>query len=199
EGTILEEKLFAEFDGFMAMSIDENSEPESDTEEPPIEKITFNTDYKIKTSLEEPPLDLELKPLPNNFEYVFLEEPSFLPIMLLQEFDIKIKDKKGTKHVFADHLSRIDNDETSDNIDVDNNFPGETLIEITSNDTPWFADFENYLVGDIIPKGMTYQQKNKFFSDLKNYFWEDPYFLKVCSNGMIRRCVSGPRTCTILD
>ncbi|GJX09487.1 hypothetical protein Tco_0199346 [Tanacetum coccineum] len=67
EGTILEEKLFAEFNEFMAMTADENSEFESDTEEPPFEKITFNTDYKIKTSLEEPPTDLELKPLPDNW------------------------------------------------------------------------------------------------------------------------------------
>ncbi|GJU19531.1 reverse transcriptase domain-containing protein [Tanacetum coccineum] len=77
EGTILEEKLFAEFDEFMAMTTDENSESESDTEEPPIEKITFKTDYKIKTSLEVPPMDLELKPLPDNLESAFLEEPLF--------------------------------------------------------------------------------------------------------------------------
>ncbi|GJT12346.1 reverse transcriptase domain-containing protein [Tanacetum coccineum] len=70
EGTILKEKLFAEFDEFMAMTADENSKSESDTEEPPFEKITFNTDYKIKTSLEEPPTDLELKPLPDNLKYV---------------------------------------------------------------------------------------------------------------------------------
>ncbi|GKB06674.1 hypothetical protein Tco_0834907, partial [Tanacetum coccineum] len=69
EGTILEEKLFAKFDEFMAMTTDEYSESEFDTEEPPFEKkITFNTDYKIQTSLEEPPTDLELKPLPNNLE-----------------------------------------------------------------------------------------------------------------------------------
>ncbi|GJV03257.1 hypothetical protein Tco_1336826 [Tanacetum coccineum] len=49
EGTILEEKLFAEFDEFMAMIADENSK--SDTEDPPFEKNIFNTDYKIKTSL----------------------------------------------------------------------------------------------------------------------------------------------------
>ncbi|GKB62823.1 hypothetical protein Tco_0919009, partial [Tanacetum coccineum] len=83
ERTILEEEIFSEFDEFMAMTADENSESESDTEEPPFEKITINTDYKIKTSLEEPPTDPELKPFPDNLEYVFLEEPSFLPMIIL--------------------------------------------------------------------------------------------------------------------
>ncbi|GJT07783.1 hypothetical protein Tco_0842245 [Tanacetum coccineum] len=50
EGTLLEEGIFAEFDEFMAMTADENSNSESDTEELPFEKITINTDYKIKTS-----------------------------------------------------------------------------------------------------------------------------------------------------
>ncbi|GJS71869.1 reverse transcriptase domain-containing protein [Tanacetum coccineum] len=430
EGTILEEKLVAEFDEFMAMTADKNFESESDTEEPPFEKITFNTDYKIKTSLEEPPTDLELKPLPDNLEYVFLEEPYFLPVIissqlseedkklplgwrvcidyrkvneatakdqfplpfmdqmcmlaifhdmieesvevfmddfsvfgssfdhclnnldkmlqhckdahlvlnwekchfmikerivvghkvseaglevdkakievisklstptnikgirsflghagfyrrfikdfskiarpltkllekytpfefndecqnafkllkekltcalviispnwslpfelmcdanlqvilqteailvkndvfafdkfrsymvlsktivhtdhstlrhlfkkqdaktrlirwipLLQEFDIEIKDRKGTKNVAADHLSQIENEDTSDDSEVDDNFPRETLMEIDTKDDSWFAYFANYLVSDIIPKGMTYQQKNKF-------------------------------------
>ncbi|GJR91815.1 reverse transcriptase domain-containing protein [Tanacetum coccineum] len=107
-------------------------------------------------------------------------------ILLLQEFDIEIKDRKGTENVAADHLSRIENDETSDDSEVDDNFPGETLMEININE-PWFADFANYLVGNIIPKGMTYQQKNKFFSDLKHYFWEEPYLFKVCSDGNLAR------------
>ncbi|GKA84678.1 retrovirus-related pol polyprotein from transposon TNT 1-94 [Tanacetum coccineum] len=111
-------------------------------------------------------------------------------ILLLQDFDIKVKDKKCTENVTADHLSsRIDNDEISDDSDVDDNFPRETLMEINTNDTPWFADFANYLVGDVIPKGMTYQQKNKFFSDLKNYFWEDPYLFKEKENEHLLRAV----------
>ncbi|GJT13175.1 reverse transcriptase domain-containing protein [Tanacetum coccineum] len=69
EGTIIEKKLFAEFDEFMAMNIEENSESKSKTEETPIKKITFDTNYKIKTSLEELHSDLELKPLPNHLEY----------------------------------------------------------------------------------------------------------------------------------
>nr|GEX33780.1 reverse transcriptase domain-containing protein [Tanacetum cinerariifolium] len=70
EGTPLEEEIFAEFDEFMAMTVDENSDYESNTEEPPFEKITINTNYKIKTSLKEPPTDLKLKPLPDNLCWV---------------------------------------------------------------------------------------------------------------------------------
>nr|GEW63472.1 reverse transcriptase domain-containing protein [Tanacetum cinerariifolium] len=77
EGTLLEEEIFAEFDEFMTMTANKNSDSESDTKEPPFKKITINTDYKMKTSLEEPPTNLELKSLPDNLEYVFLEEPSF--------------------------------------------------------------------------------------------------------------------------
>ncbi|GKA19215.1 hypothetical protein Tco_0699130 [Tanacetum coccineum] len=79
---------------------------ESNTEEPSIEKITFNTDYKIKTSLEEPPMDLELKPLPNNLEYAFLEEPSFLSVIISSQLSEQNKNKlvsvlKRHKQAFA--------------------------------------------------------------------------------------------------
>ncbi|GJT07597.1 hypothetical protein Tco_0842059 [Tanacetum coccineum] len=72
EETLLEKEIFSEFDEFIAMAADENSKSESDTEESPFEKITINTYYKIQTSLEEPPTNLELKPLPDNLEYVII-------------------------------------------------------------------------------------------------------------------------------
>ncbi|GJS75174.1 reverse transcriptase domain-containing protein [Tanacetum coccineum] len=100
-------------------------------------------------------------------------------------------------------FQRIENNESSDDSEVDDNFPGETLMEINTRDEPWFIDFANYLVGDIIPKGMTYQQKNKFFSDLKHYFWEEPYLFKVCSDGNISKRDEMPITniqvCEIFD
>ncbi|GJY05586.1 reverse transcriptase domain-containing protein [Tanacetum coccineum] len=106
KGTILSEKLFAEFDEFMAMTVNENSKSESDTEEPPFKKITFNTDYKIKISFEEPPTDLELKPLPDNLEYSFLEEPSFLSVIISSQLFEQNKNKlvsvlKRHKQAFA--------------------------------------------------------------------------------------------------
>nr|GEU34792.1 reverse transcriptase domain-containing protein [Tanacetum cinerariifolium] len=98
KGTIFEEKLFAEFDEFMAMTTDENSKLESNTKEPPFKKITFNIDYKIKTSLEEPPTDLELKPLPDNLEYALLEEPSFLPVIISSQISKQNKNKLVSVH-----------------------------------------------------------------------------------------------------
>ncbi|GKE32033.1 hypothetical protein Tco_1451355 [Tanacetum coccineum] len=61
---------------------------------------------KSKTSLEEPLSDLELKPLPDNLEYVFLEEPSFLPVIISSQLSEQNKSKlvsvlKGHKQAFA--------------------------------------------------------------------------------------------------
>ncbi|GKB44151.1 reverse transcriptase domain-containing protein [Tanacetum coccineum] len=99
-------KNSAEFDEFIAMTAEENSESESNTEEPPFKKITFNTDYKMKTSLEEPPTDLELKPLLDNLEYAFLEEPTFLPVIISSHLSKENKNKlvsvlKRYKQTFA--------------------------------------------------------------------------------------------------
>nr|GEZ86204.1 reverse transcriptase domain-containing protein [Tanacetum cinerariifolium] len=91
ERTLLEEEIFSEFDEFMAMVANENFESKSTTEELPFKKITINIDNKIKTSLEEPPTDLELKTLPNNLEYVFLEEPSFLLVIISSQLSAKKK------------------------------------------------------------------------------------------------------------
>ncbi|GJT90547.1 hypothetical protein Tco_1079392 [Tanacetum coccineum] len=69
-------------------------------------------------------------------------------ILLMQDFDIEIKDIKGTENVAVDHLSRLENDETSDDSEVDDNFPGETLMEINTINEPWIkADTEKTQFG----------------------------------------------------
>nr|GEX25222.1 reverse transcriptase domain-containing protein [Tanacetum cinerariifolium] len=72
----------------------------------------------------------------------------------------------------------------------------EMLAVIQS--TPWFADFANYYAGNFIVKEMTSQQKNKFFKDVKHYFWDDPYLFKICADQIIRRCVAGQEAIDIL-
>nr|GEX01310.1 reverse transcriptase domain-containing protein [Tanacetum cinerariifolium] len=112
EGTLLEDEIFSEFNAFMAMTADENPKSESDNEEPPFEKITINIDYKIKTSLEEPPTDLEIIPLPGNLEYIFIEEPSFLPVIISSKLSAQNKSKlvfvlKKHKEAFAWKMTDI--------------------------------------------------------------------------------------------
>nr|GFA96977.1 reverse transcriptase domain-containing protein [Tanacetum cinerariifolium] len=68
-----------------------------------------------------------------------------------------------------------------------------------TSDTPWFADFANYHAGNFLVKGMSTQQKNKFFKDVKHYFWDNPFLFKVCADQLIRRCVHGKEALDILE
>ncbi|GJY80327.1 reverse transcriptase domain-containing protein [Tanacetum coccineum] len=123
-------------------------------------------------------------------------------ILLLQEFDIEIRDKKGAENLAADHLSRLENphQDKFENKEINEAFPLETLgsIALKDDNTPWFADFANYHAGKFVIKGMTSQQKNKFFKDVKHYFWDDPFLFKICADQVIRRCVSGQEALDIL-
>nr|GEX59503.1 reverse transcriptase domain-containing protein [Tanacetum cinerariifolium] len=93
KGTPLEDKIFAEFNEFIAMNIEESNEPKIIEEEITFKKITFDTDYKINKSLDKPPTDLELKPLPGHLEYAFLEEPFFLPVVVSSWISKQNKEK----------------------------------------------------------------------------------------------------------
>nr|GFA14503.1 reverse transcriptase domain-containing protein [Tanacetum cinerariifolium] len=46
--------------------------------------------------------------------------------------------------------------------------------------------------------GMSSQQKNKFFKDVKHYFWDDPFLFKICADQVIWRCVHGQEAVDIL-
>ncbi|GJS87760.1 reverse transcriptase domain-containing protein [Tanacetum coccineum] len=124
-------------------------------------------------------------------------------ILLLQEFDVVIRDKKGAENLAADHLSRLENphQDKLENKEITETFPLETLgsVALHVDSTPWFADFANYHAGNFIVKGMSSQQKNKFFKDVKHYFWDDPFLFKICADQMIRRCVHGKEALDILE
>ncbi|GJU91374.1 reverse transcriptase domain-containing protein [Tanacetum coccineum] len=124
-------------------------------------------------------------------------------VLLLQEFTFKVIDTKGAKNLAADHLSRLENpyENVLDPKEVNEKFPLETLNMVTSrgdSSTPWFADYANYHAGNFIVKGMSSQQKNKFFKDVKHYFWDDPFLFKICADQMIWRCVAGQEAVDIL-
>ncbi|GJU82014.1 reverse transcriptase domain-containing protein [Tanacetum coccineum] len=124
-------------------------------------------------------------------------------VLLLQEFKFKVIDTKGAENLAADHLSRLENpyENVLDPKEINETFPLETLNMVTfrcDSSSPWFADFANYHAGNFIVKGMSSQQKNKFFKDVKHYFWDDPYLFKICADQVIRRCVAGQEAIDIL-
>ncbi|XP_073120183.1 uncharacterized protein [Henckelia pumila] len=111
-------------------------------------------------------------------------------ILLLQEFDLEIKDKKGVENIVADHLSRLEcvsEDTGEKNGDIDDWFSDEQLFSLKN--CPWYANFANYLVTGTFPPNLTFHQRKKFLSDVKYYFWEEPFLFKICADSMIRQCV----------
>ncbi|GJQ93919.1 reverse transcriptase domain-containing protein [Tanacetum coccineum] len=124
-------------------------------------------------------------------------------ILLLQEFDVVIRDKKGAENLAADHLSRLENPHQGDleKKEINETFPLETLGMITlqgDSSTSWFVDIANYHAGNFVIKGMSSQQKKKFFKDVKHYFWDDPYLFRICADQVIRRCAHGQEAVDIL-
>nr|GEZ65631.1 reverse transcriptase domain-containing protein [Tanacetum cinerariifolium] len=104
--------------------------------------------------------------------------------------------KKGAENLAADHLSRLENPHQSVlyKKEINETFPLETLNMVSfcgNSSTSWFANFINYHAGNFIVKGMSSQQKNEFFKDVKHYFWDDPFLFKICADQVIRRCVHG--------
>ncbi|XP_062103746.1 uncharacterized protein LOC133814852 [Humulus lupulus] len=113
-------------------------------------------------------------------------------VHLLQEFDMEICDKKGIGNLVADHLSRLEVEESENEkaVQVNDHFPAEQLFGVSDNSSvPWFSDFVNFLLSKIVPPEMTRQQLKKFYSEVKHYYWEEPILYRHCVDQVIHRCV----------
>ncbi|GJV91438.1 reverse transcriptase domain-containing protein [Tanacetum coccineum] len=110
-------------------------------------------------------------------------------ILLLQEFDVVIRDKKGAENLAADHLSRLENphQDKLENKEITETFPLETLgsVALHVDSTPWFADFANYHAGNFRLKGMSCPTKNKFLQRCSNSTsGMTPFLFKICADQM---------------
>ena len=91
---------------------------------------------------------------------------------------MEIKDKKGCDNVIADHLSRVEQNETEkEEAELTENFPDEQLFKV-SFQIPWYADIVNYLACGVVPQEFSYQQKTKLRTDIRYYIWDDPLLFK---------------------
>nr|CAN68832.1 hypothetical protein VITISV_021139 [Vitis vinifera] len=108
-------------------------------------------------------------------------------ILLLQEFNLQIRDKKGVENVVADHLSRLVIAHDSHGLPINDDFPEESLMSIDV--APWYSHITNYLVTREVPSEWSAQDKRHFFAKIHAYYWEEPFLFKYCADQIIRKCV----------
>ncbi|RVW67237.1 Transposon Ty3-I Gag-Pol polyprotein [Vitis vinifera] len=108
-------------------------------------------------------------------------------ILLLQEFNLQIRDKKGVENVVADHLSRLVIAHDSHGLPINDDFPEESLMSIEV--APWYSHIANFLVTGEVPSEWSAQDKRHFFAKIHAYYWEEPFLFKYCADQIIRKCV----------
>ncbi|CAM8913632.1 unnamed protein product [Rhodiola kirilowii] len=117
-------------------------------------------------------------------------------ILLLQEFDLEIKDKKGIENTVADRLSRLVREEDAGQIAE--TFPDEHLYALTGK-VPWYAPIVNYLVGGKFPPSYSKAQCLKLKHDSKYYVWYDSYLWKFGVDQILRRCIPDDEIASVLS
>ncbi|XP_070035653.1 uncharacterized protein [Nicotiana tomentosiformis] len=75
-------------------------------------------------------------------------------LLLLQEFDLKIRDRKGSKNQVANYLSRLKGAENKVEVEeIMETFPDEQLLATSLKATPWYVNIANYLACHASPYG----------------------------------------------
>jgi len=108
---------------------------------------------------------------------------------------------KGCENLVVDHLSRLDPlvmQSTNDGR-INETLLDESLLTIVVDlETYWYAGIVNYLACKVFPPNINYQAKKRLMFEVKKYFWDDPYFFKVCGDNLVRWCVTYDEVLSIL-
>ena len=89
-------------------------------------------------------------------------------VLLLQEFNLQIKDKKGVENVVVDHLSRLTIAHNTHNPPINDEFPEESLLLVEN--TPWYAHIANFLAIGELPAYWKAQDMKFFFVKIHSYY-----------------------------
>ncbi|RDY08462.1 gag-pol, partial [Mucuna pruriens] len=116
-------------------------------------------------------------------------------MLLLQEFDLEIRDKKGVDNAVADHLSLIERE--TDPMPIRDSLPDEQLLRMDTS-IPWFPDICNFIVASQFPPKVSRLYKEKIKSDAKYYIWDDSYLWQRGGDQVIRRCIPDSEISSVL-
>lgn len=75
-----------------------------------------------------------------------------------------------------DHLFRMKGEQAvSDEMEIDDAFSDKDILSASMEKMPWYTDFANYVVSEVIPKNISSHQRKKFLHDVTRYFWDELY------------------------
>ncbi|GKE85406.1 reverse transcriptase domain-containing protein, partial [Tanacetum coccineum] len=111
--------------------------------------------------------------------------------------------KEGAENLATDHMSRLKNPNIRElsKEEVADKFPDEHLMILKAkhnDEEPWYADYVNYIVRKVVPPKWTPERRKWLFSQVRNYFWDEPYAFRLCPDNVMRRCVAGDEILEIL-
>ncbi|GJZ92915.1 reverse transcriptase domain-containing protein, partial [Tanacetum coccineum] len=114
-----------------------------------------------------------------------------------------ILSKIGAENLAEDNLSRLENPDLGvfTKEEIADEFPDKHLMMLKAkpnDDDPCYADYVNYIVGKIVSPRWTPEKRRRFFSQVKNYFWDEVYAFRLCLDNIMRRCVAGIKILKIL-
>lgn len=110
--------------------------------------------------------------------------------------------RKGIENQVADHLSRLEDksmEKFNDGVQIDDLFPEKRVLVAYDDLTPWFAEYVNYMVSDVVPLHLTTHWRYNFMFDVRKSFWDDLYLFHVCADGIICHCVPEVEMISILE
>nr|GEY28572.1 reverse transcriptase domain-containing protein [Tanacetum cinerariifolium] len=188
----------------------------------PLQELKVVEPTNEKSSIDEP-LEVELKALPPHLEYAFLEGDDKLPIIIAK--DLKDEEKttlikvlkshkqalawcmmaifhdmiENTMEVFVDDFLEKSHFKVNESIVLSHKI-SKNGIEVDKAKVDVIAKLPHptTVKGNFVVKGMSSQQKNKFFKDVKHYFWDDPFLFKICVDQVIWWCGHGQEAVDIL-
>nr|XP_009789506.1 PREDICTED: uncharacterized protein LOC104237117 [Nicotiana sylvestris] len=110
-----------------------------------------------------------------------------------------LMDRKWTENQVADHLSRLEEaGRPKEDIEINDAFPDENILALSSTFVPWYADITKFLVSDLVPDGLEAYQKKNFLRECRKYYWEERFLLRICADNIIRQYVPKDEVMPIL-
>ena len=84
-------------------------------------------------------------------------------------------------------MSRLITESSFGTTPINDYFLNDSLFSATS--IPWFANIINFLTTGAMPSKWNSQDKRKFLSKVKNFYWDDPYLFKYCPDQIFQKCI----------